>query len=195
MAIEDSELIVRALDGSESAYRGLVERYQRPIYSLLLRMVRDAALAEDLAQEVFVKAIRALHTFDRRRQLSSWLFKIAHNTAIDHLRRNEPPTVPLESPDPERPGPLDLIASSTQETPESRASRRDLAAAIVGAVEALRPEYREVVVLRFEQGLAYEEIAEVTGLPLGTVKTHIFRARKLLVRQLESEGWRPGESR
>src|SRR5436305_7314429 len=93
----DAELVAGALGGSQDACRELAARFERPIYSLVLRMVQDSATAEDLAQEVFVKAFRRLDTYDARWKLSSWLFKIAHNTTIDHLRRGTPATVPLDT--------------------------------------------------------------------------------------------------
>ena len=156
-------------------------------------MIRQDTLAEDLAQEVFLKAFRALDSFDQRRKFSSWLFKIAHNTAIDQLRRRQLDTVPLEVPDPHAPDLVAVVPDSRAESPASRAERRDLARAIQGAVESLKPLYREVVILRYQEGLSYEEIAEITDLPLGTVKTHLFRARKAMVAHLEAHGWRPGD--
>jgi RNA polymerase sigma-70 factor (ECF subfamily) len=188
--LQDAELIQEALDGSQEAHRQLVLRYQRPVWGLLQRMVRDRMLAEDLAQEVFVKAFRALGTFDPSRKFSSWLFKIAHNTAIDHLRRKDLNTVALETPDGE-PDLLAVVPDSDAESPDSALQRRDLARDMEDSLERLRPEYREVVLLRFHEGLSYEEIAEVTGLPLGTVKTHLFRARKAMARYLTSRGWDP----
>jgi len=187
----DVELVQQALAGSQEAYRLILTRYQRPVISLVRRMVSEAALAEDVAQEVFVKAFRALDSFDQRRKFSSWLFKIAHNSAIDQLRRRQVDTVALETTDSEQPDLVAVIADTSVDSPATRMERRDLAAAIEGAVSSLRPEYREVVVLRFQEGLAYEEIAQVTGLPLGTVKTHIFRARKAMARHLAARGWSP----
>lgn len=189
---DDLDLVQRALAGSQDAYRDLLLRYQRPVLSLIRRLVRNSAQAEDLAQEVFLKAFRALESFDQRRKFSSWLFKIAHNTAIDQLRRKEVVTVPLETPDRDQPDLVAILPDSGAETPAGRAERRDLATAIEGAVASLKPLYREVVILRYQEGLAYEEIAEVTDLPLGTVKTHLFRARKAMVVHLEARGWTPG---
>ena len=191
---QDLDLVRSALAGSQDAYRDLLVRYQRPVLSLIRRMVRDGSQAEDLAQEVFLKAFRALGTFDQSRKFSSWLFKIAHNTAIDKLRRKELDTVPLETPNRDQPDLVAVLPDSSTETPVGRAERRDLAAAIEGAVASLKPLYREVVILRYQEGLAYEEIAEVTDLPLGTVKTHLFRARKAMVAHLVERGWRPGNA-
>ena len=191
-ASEDLDLVKLALAGSQDAYRDLLLRYQRPVLSVVRRMVGNSTVAEDLAQEVFLKAFRALEGFDQNRKFSSWLFKIAHNTAIDQLRRRQLNTVPLETPNPDEPDLVSVLPDAGTETPETRAHRRDLASAIESAVAKLKPIYREVVALRYQEGLAYDEIAEITGLPLGTVKTHLFRARKAMVGHLESEGWRPG---
>jgi RNA polymerase sigma-70 factor (ECF subfamily) len=193
-ASEDIDLVRLALAGSQDAYRDLLVRYQRPVLGLVRRMVGNPPLAEDLAQEVFLKAFRALESFDQTRKFSSWLFKIAHNTAIDQLRRRQLDTVPLETPNPDEPDLVAILPDSAIETPEVKAQRRDLAGAIEAAVTSLRPIYREVVALRYQEGLTYDEIAEITDLPLGTVKTHLFRARKAMVTHLESEGWRPENS-
>lgn len=190
-APEDLDLVQRALAGSQDAFRDLLVRYQRPVLSLIRRMVRSSSQAEDLAQEVFLKAFRALGSFDQSRKFSSWLFKIAHNTAIDQLRRKELVTVPLETPDRDQPDLVAVLPDVSAETPADRVERRDLAAAIEGAIDGLKPLYREVVILRYQEGLTYEEIAEVADLPLGTVKTHLFRARKAMVAHLVSRGWTP----
>lgn len=188
----DVELVELALTGSEEAFRLLVVRYERPLFSLVVRMVRDPSQAEDLAQEAFVRAFRALASFDRSRKFSSWLFKIAHNLTIDHLRRRALDTESLETPlgtdDGERTLESKLADEATL-APDRRVEQGDLAAALERAVGALRPEYREVILLRFVEGLAYQEIAEVMGVPLGTVKTNIHRARKELAGLLGQEGW------
>ena len=187
--MQDAELVERVVDGDGDAFRQLVERYQRPVYGLLLRMVRTPALAEDLTQETLIKAYRAIATFDRSRRFSSWLFKIAHNTAIDHLRKKSPPTVTLETDDDERLDPLASLAAPESRSPEAQAAGRDLAEALQEALMELRPDYREAILLRFQQGLPYEEIAEVLDLPLGTVKTHLHRARKQMAATLRAGGW------
>ena len=187
--MQDAQLVERVVAGDHDAFRQLVERYQRPVYGLLLRMVRAPALAEDLAQETLIKAHRAIATFDRSRKFSSWLFKIAHNTAIDHLRKNRPQTVPLETTEGERMDPLAVLAAPENQSPEARARGRDLAEALQETLMALRPDYREAVLLRFQQGLSYEEIADILALPLGTVKTHLHRARKQMAAALRAAGW------
>jgi RNA polymerase sigma-70 factor (ECF subfamily) len=187
----DIELVRQALEGSDTAYADLLGRFQRPVFSLIRRMVLDLALAEDLAQEAFLKAFRALDSFDQSRKFSSWLFKIAHNTTIDYLRKKQLDTVALESSDSDEPDLVAVIADSGAESPEERAHRRDMAGALELALASLRPAYREVIVLRFQEGLAYEEIAEITDLPLGTVKTHLHRGRNAMARHLSDQGWVP----
>jgi RNA polymerase sigma-70 factor (ECF subfamily) len=193
--VDDAQLVERVVAGDGDAFRLLVERYQRQIHGLIARMVRDPVLAEDLAQETLIKAYRAIATFDRKRRLSSWLFKIAHNTAIDHLRKNRPRTVPLESPEEDRVDPLALLAEPEHRSPEARARGRDLAEALQDALMDLRPDYREAVLLRFQQGLPYEEIADILELPLGTVKTHLHRARRQMAKTLREAGWGVGKQR
>jgi RNA polymerase sigma-70 factor (ECF subfamily) len=191
--LSDNELVERSLAGSPEAFGVLVVRYQRPIFGLVVRMVRNRAIAEELAQEIFVKAYRNLASFDRRRKFSSWLFKVAHNATIDHLRRRRLDTVPLDSPGDESGGVGDLLAGPEREGPESRALRSELAGALEAAMAELRPEHREILLLRFREGLSYGELAEVLGLAMGTVKTHLHRARKRLAGLLEDSDWRPEE--
>ncbi|HEX2254955.1 MAG TPA: sigma-70 family RNA polymerase sigma factor [Thermoanaerobaculia bacterium] len=188
----DAELALAARGGADDAFRLLVERFERPVFSLVVRMVRDRGAAEDLTQETFVKAYRKLRTYDPERKFSSWLFKIAHNATIDHLRRRELETVPLDSGggDDEAPS-LARVLADAGRGPAVDAGRGQLAGALEAAVGRLRPEYREVVLLRFAEGLGYEEIAEAAELPLGTVKTYIHRARKELMTSLVEAGWGP----
>ncbi len=180
----DVELVARTLDGSADAFGLLVERYQRPVLSLIARMVGDPALAEDLAQEAFVKAYRKLGTFDRRRKLSSWLFKIAHNTTIDHLRRARPETVTLEATATDGEESWEVLRADEAQEPDRRAERGQLMSRLDAALGRLSPGYREILLLRFREGLAYHEIAEVTGMAMGTVKVKLHRARKRLAAEM-----------
>ena len=163
-------------------------RYQRPIYGLIVRMVRDPGRAEELAQDAFVKAFRALHTYDVQRKFSSWLLTIAHHVAIDELRKCSLDTEPLQqaTEDGER---TREFADTKAATPAVLAERAQLATVLQTAIRRLRPEYREVVTLRYERELDYDEIADITGLPMGTVKSSLHRARKELAEHLENLGW------
>ena len=187
---EGAQLAAAAAAGSHEAFRTLVMRHQDRVYRLVVRMVRDPGVAEDLTQETFLKAYRALGSYDPRWKLASWLLKIAHNATIDHLRRQRLDTRPLEgSAEDDTGGPIAQLADGSTPDPEQRARGRALARDLCGALEALEPAYRELLLLRFQEGLAYHEIAEVTGLPLGTVKVRLHRGRKRLAEALASGGW------
>jgi RNA polymerase sigma-70 factor (ECF subfamily) len=188
---EGAQLAAAAAAGSQEAFRTLVQRHQDRVFRLIVRMVRDAAVAEDLTQETFLKAFRALRGYDPRWKLASWLLKIAHNATIDHLRRQRLDTRALESSvEEDGPGPLDRVADSSEPDPEQRSRGLALARDLQAAVDRLEPAYRELVLLRFQEGLAYQEIAEITGLPLGTVKVRLHRGRKRLAESLGERGWR-----
>ena len=187
----DEALAVEAKHGSEEAFRELVERFHRPVYALLVRIVRQPELAEDLSQETFLKAWKALARFDPERKFSSWIFKIAHNSALDELRRSGLETVSLDAPFSVDDGPPELPADLAAENPLLRTLAREAGRALELAVSRLRPAYRGILLLRFAQELSYDEIAEVLGVPLGTVKIHIFRARAELLKQMRALGLDP----
>jgi RNA polymerase sigma-70 factor (ECF subfamily) len=184
----DQALVVEALEGHQAAYGEIVRRFERPLFSLIVRMVRDRERAEDLCQEAFVKAFRALPSYDPRRKFSSWLFKIGHNATIDSLRRLQLDTTPLEAGEDEL-GLSQVLPDLETPSPHRTAYGHALGAAIERAVERLRPEYREAFLLRFAEGMAYQEIAEIMDLPMGTVKTNLHRARKEFATLLEEEGF------
>lgn len=183
-AASDQEVVLAARRGSDAAYRELVRRYERPIFSLVFRMVRDRELAEDLTQETFIKALNALDSYRPEYKFSSWIFKIANNASIDHLRRRELDTLSLDgSPSAETPDAVEATAlqvGTKAESPLDELEAREVGKAIEIAIGKLRPEYRSCILLRHVEGLAYEEIAESMNLPLGTVKTYIHRARNEL---------------
>jgi RNA polymerase sigma-70 factor (ECF subfamily) len=187
--LTDQEIVALARQGREAAYRELIGRYQRPVFSLIYRLVRDREKSEDLAQETFIKVLNALDRYDPTYKFSSWIFKIAHNTSLDHLRKKEPQTLSLEgSPHAETASEQEasvIQALSTEETPEDYAASRELGATLEVAIGKLRPEYRTAIVLCHVEGRPYEEIAETMGVPLGTVKTYIHRARNELKKELE----------
>jgi RNA polymerase sigma-70 factor, ECF subfamily len=175
--------------GRERAYRELIGRYQRPVFSLIYRMVRDREKSEDLAQDTFIKVLNALDRYDPKYKFSSWIFKIAHNTALDHLRRKEPETLSLDgSPHARTAAETEastITPESGLESPEQYALNRELGSEIDTALGTLREEYRTAIVLWHVEGRPYDEIAEIMGVPLGTVKTYIHRGRKELMQKLE----------
>jgi RNA polymerase sigma-70 factor, ECF subfamily len=182
--LTDQEVVLLARSGREAAYRELIRRYERPVFALLFRMVRDRELAEDLSQETFVKALNAIESYRPEFKFSSWIFKIANNAAIDHLRRRELDTLSLDgSPHAETPEAMQATAlqiGARQESPLDTVEAKELGSEIEAAIGRLRPEYRSCILLRHVEGRAYEEIAEILNLPLGTVKTYIHRARNEL---------------
>src|SRR5688572_13401160 len=165
--------------GSESAYEQIVRRHERAVLTLLVRMTGDAALAEDLAQDTFLKAFRNLATFDPARRLSSWLLRIAQNTAIDAMRRQRLRVVPIETAAADR-QPLDPPAPPVPDPLE----REAVAAAIQSAMTKLSPDQRAAVSLRYEEGLSFADIGQVLGMPEATARSHVHRARKELAKVL-----------
>jgi len=194
-ALSDQEVVQHAVLGRDAAYRELVRRYQRPVFSLIYRMVRDRELAEDLAQETFVKVLNAIGSYRPEFKFSSWIFKIANNAAIDQLRRRSLDTLSLDgSPHAET---AEAIEATTLQVGDGRenaldeVANRELGGQIEAAIAQLRPEYRNCILLRHVDGRPYEEIAEILDLPLGTVKTYIHRARnelRILLADLREEG-------
>jgi RNA polymerase sigma-70 factor (ECF subfamily) len=184
----DKELAAQAAAGNERAFAELLRRYERPIFSLVYRMVRDRALAEDLAQEAFIRAFNAVSSFDPRYKFSSWIFKIANNHAIDHLRKRKLDTVSIDGSPHARTAQEEertrLVVESENENPLEYVEHRELGDQIEHAIGQLRPEYRTAVLLRHVDGYAYEEIAGIMDLPLGTVKTYLHRARAELKESL-----------
>ncbi len=180
----DQELVRLCLKSDERAARELVDRFQRPVFSLVYRMVRDRELAEDLTQEVFVRTFNNLQRYDRSYKFSSWLFKIAYNLTVDYLRKKRVKTISIHgSPDavtPERQEATSLALESDTESPAAMTESKELAGYLEEAIGKLRPEYRTAILLRHVEGRAYEEIADIMDVPLGTVKTYIFRARREL---------------
>jgi RNA polymerase sigma-70 factor, ECF subfamily len=150
-------------------------------------MTRDRALAEDLAQETFVKAFRSLAAFDTTRRLSSWLFRIAHNTALDALRRARSPVMST-APDSNSSGASDDPAGPPEPDPVEREA---LGRALEAALAQLRPEHSAAIVLRYDEGLSFDEIGSVMGIPEVTARSHVHRARKELARLLTASGWAP----
>jgi RNA polymerase sigma-70 factor, ECF subfamily len=187
--LSDVEVVALAQQGQEAAYRELLARYERPVFSLVFRMVRDRETAEDLAQETFIKVLNNIDRYSPDFKFSSWLFKIANNLTIDHLRRRHINTVSIEgAPDAVTSESVKATAislASGDESPLAELESRELGVAIERAIGRLRPEYRACIMLRHVEDRSYEEIAEIVKLPLGTVKTYIHRARHELRAALE----------
>ncbi len=182
--LPDADVVVLAQKGREPAFRELIRRYERPVFSLIYRMVRDSTAAEDLAQDAFVKVLNHLDKYRPEFKFSSWLFKIANNVAIDHLRRRQLDTISMDgSPHATTAAEVEATRFDVEDTAENaldELAARELGSAIEQAIGRLRPEYRNCIMLRHVEGRSYEEIATTLDLPLGTVKTYIHRARHQL---------------
>ncbi len=187
MTPSDSDLVEQALAGSQDAFRALVSRYARPAIGLADRMVRDRAWAEDLAQEAFARAFDRLDTFKAESRFSAWFFQILHNVTIDALRRKRLPSVSLDELD--AVGHPGIPTRARADSPADVAEQAELSRALSTALGLLRPDYREVVVLRYREELSVQEIARVMTIPEGTVKTYLFRARKEMAAALSARGW------
>lgn len=180
----DVMLVERAVAGDQHAYELLVIKYQRRIQRLIGRMVRDVDLVEDIAQETFIRAYRALHQFRGDAQFYTWLYRIAVNTAkkfLLELKRD--PTVSESSFKLDEDGDETYHARSepiSDETPESVLAAKEIAAAVNAALDALPEDLRQALTLREIEGLSYEDISEVMNCPIGTVRSRIFRAREAI---------------
>lgn len=184
----DAWLVERAVAGDQKAFELLVIKYQRRIQRLIGRMVRDVDLVEDIAQETFIRAYRALAQFRGDAQFYTWLYRIAVNTAkkaLMDLKRN--PTVSensFKSDDDDETSPIENELTSS-ETPDAVLASKEIAQIINAALEALPEELRLAITLREIEGLSYEEISEAMSCPIGTVRSRIFRAREAISQKVK----------
>jgi RNA polymerase sigma-70 factor, ECF subfamily len=176
--LTDGELIVSAVAGATDGFEELVRRYQRPITSYVYRMLGDHESALDVTQEVFIKVYNSLNKYSSDYKFSTWLYRIAHNAAIDHMRRNSINAMSIEAENPD--GSYQIQIESRRPSPEQDHERREWRNEIDAVVKCLPPAYRDLILLRHSRDLSYDEIADVTGLPLGTVKNRLFRAREMM---------------
>jgi len=184
--VADRELVASAAQGLEGGFEELVRRYQRPISAYVYRMVGDYDCALDLTQEIFIKIYASLSRYRPEFKFSTWIYKIAHNAAIDHLRRNAGRERSINTGTESEP--QQLAIESKGLSPEQQSEREERRLEIESVVRLLPTAYRELIVLRHSQDLTYEEIVEVTGLPLGTVKNRLFRAREMMRQQFLLRG-------
>jgi len=181
----DQQLVERAQRGDQKAFGLLVAKYQRKLARLLSRMIRDAAEVEDVTQEAFIKAYRALGNFRGESAFYTWLYRIGINTAKNYLvaqGRRAPTTTEVEAEDAE--GFDDAGLLRDMDTPERLLQTQQIGHAVNAAMEALPEDLRTAIVLREIDGLSYDEIAVVMNCPIGTVRSRIFRAREAIAERL-----------
>ena len=176
--LTDGELIVSAVAGRTESFEELVHRYQKPITGYVFRMLGDYESALDVTQEVFIKVYNSLSKYSDEYKFSTWLYRIAHNAAIDHLRRNSisAKSIEIENAD----GEFQLQIESKNPSPEQDHERSEWRNEIDAVILCLPSAYRDLIILRHSRDLSYDEIAQVTSLPLGTVKNRLFRAREMM---------------
>lgn len=182
----DQQLVERVQRGDKAAFDLLVSKYQRKIFRLLSRLIRDQAEVEDVAQEAFIKAYRALPNFRGDSAFYTWLYRIAINTAKNHLvsrGRRAPTTTEADIEDAETFDDGDHLRDLN--TPESMLLTKQVGEAVNRAIDQLPEDLRTAIVLREIEGLSYEEIADSMNCPIGTVRSRIFRAREAIAQELK----------
>ncbi len=184
---EDSALIRQALTGDQKAFRRLRVKYYTPIFKLISRMIRNREEVEDLTQEAFIKAFTSLASFNEEYSFSTWLYKIATNNAIDHVRKRKPQTFSINKPIESEESDYSFELQDTEPEPDQELIAAQRKKMLDEAMDSLPAKYRQVILMRHVDEKEYQEIAKTLKLPLGTVKAHIFRARELLYKQLRDK--------
>jgi RNA polymerase sigma factor (sigma-70 family) len=188
-ALEDFKLIDDAVQRSdEKAFAKLMQRYKRPVYHMILKMVRNVDDAEDLTIESFAKAFRSLHRFKKDFTFSTWLFRIATNNTIDHIRKKKLNTLSIDNRFTDDNGDgISIEVEDENLNPQEETIKEQKAELIQIFVDKLPPKYQKLVRLRYFQELSYEEIAVELEAPLGTVKAQLHRARELMFEMVKNK--------
>jgi RNA polymerase sigma-70 factor (ECF subfamily) len=184
---EDQVLIKKTLKGSKRAFEELMRKYDKKIFSFVVRMVRNEEVAVDLTQDFFIKIFTVMDKYNFEYKFSTWAYRICYNLVIDHIRKNQ---AQVDSLDDESVSPRDMLGSENVSKDDgfktlARAETRDY---VWRVVDQIPLKFRELILLRYIQDLKYEEIAEITSLPVGTVKNRIFKAKEILKQEMEKDG-------
>jgi len=190
MTGDDLPLVQRSLRGDQRAFEELITRYEAALYRLAWRMLGNEEEARDIVQETFLRVFRSLDTFDQSRRFSTWILRITTNLCIDRYRRRKVHLLSIDMDD-EDEGRPPLVLVDGRPDPQADHGARSLAETLSRLMERLPPIYRAILDLRYKQGLAYEEIAEVLDVPLGTVKARLHRAHRQMKEILLAEGLGP----
>lgn len=182
-SLEDDQLIISAKSGDQKAFKALTEKYQKPLYFHILKMVKNNEQVEDLVQESFIKAFKNLESYNTDYAFSTWLYRITTNHTIDYLRKRRIQATSLNSPLKTKDGEMEIEIEGRERTDREiiRKERRQI---INSAIDNLPEKYQVVIRMRHLEELSYQEISDKLDLPLGTVKAHIFRAREMLYKAL-----------
>ena len=180
MKHEDAILVERCLKGDERAFEELLAKYRTPVYSICFRMVKNHSDAEDLAQDVFIRTFNVLDRYNPSYPFSSWLYRITSNLCIDFIRRRKDGVVSIDEPVPGSEGEMSRQIPADTVEPDRDMENREMMEVLSEAISQLPEHYRIIVILRHQEELSYEEISDNLGIPLGTVKARIHRARNMI---------------
>jgi RNA polymerase sigma-70 factor (ECF subfamily) len=184
---EDQVLITKILEGKKSSFEELMKKYNKKIFGFIYRMVRDEDVAIELAQDFFIKIFNVLSKYNFEYKFSTWAYRICYNLVIDYVRKNQ---AQVDSLDDEAVSQKQLLESENYVTEDGfdHLVKEELHHYIWNLVDGIPLKYRELILLRYLQGLKYDEIADITGLPVGTVKNRIFKAKEILRVEIEKDG-------
>lgn len=184
---EDQVLIKKILKGHQSSFEELMRKYNKKIFGFIFRMVRDDEVAVELTQEFFIKIYKVLAKYNFQYKFSTWAYRICYNLVIDHVRKHQ---TQVDSLDDDSVSQKQMLASENYESEDgfTNLAREETSEYVWKVVDGIPVKYKELILLRYLQGLKYDEIAEVTELPVGTVKNRIFKAKEILKTEIEKDG-------
>lgn len=177
-------IIQAALAGEEKAYEFLLNRYQRGVYNIIYQMIKNREETEDLVQETFIKAFKALESYNDRYAFSTWLYKIAYNNCIDSIRKKKIRTYPIDKPIVTKEGTINQEIRDESTSPEKDLLYSEKKTLIQKSIDQLPIKYQQIIHLRHREDKSYEEISQILNIPLGTVKARMFRAREILKKKI-----------
>jgi RNA polymerase sigma-70 factor (ECF subfamily) len=184
---DDQVLIQRILEGDKSSFEELMKKYNRKMFNFILRMVREEEIAVELTQDFFIKIFTVLHKYNFQYKFSTWAYRICYNMVIDYVRKHQ---IFVDSLDNDAISPKQLVDSKNyvDEDGFDKLEREETREYIWKMVEVMPFKYKELILMRYMQGLKYDEIAQIANLPVGTVKNRIFKAKELLRKEIDKDG-------
>ncbi len=184
---DDQVLITKILDGDKSSFEELMKKYNRKMFNFIFRMVREEEIAIELTQDFFIKIFTVMHKYNFQYKFSTWAYRICYNLVIDHVRKNQ---ANIDSLDDDSVSQRLMVESKNYVSEDGFdvLEREEVRDFLWGMVEEIPIKYKELILMRYLQGLKYDEIADITGLPVGTVKNRIFKAKNLLRKEIDQHG-------
>ena len=179
-------MIKQALNGDQKAYQALFEAYKQTIFHIIVKIVHNSEEAQDLVQETFIKAFGSLKSYNPNYRFTTWLYKIAANSSIDHIRKKKIQTFSLDQPVSTKDGQVTMEVADMSYHPGKDYSNKQKRLSITEAINSLPEKYKQVITMRHQEDKSYEQIAQILKVPVGTVKARIFRARELLKKKLKA---------